>query len=376
MGLTNIDYNLNLITYHFLIRFKGVSIMNTMQAGANITVNQSGSIDLLISWLPFDFSLDVAAFVLNDTEKVRSDSDFIYLNGDIDTQADFISLSLNAGKPVFRIDVNKISSDVSKIVFAVASQNSLTGVQNLTMEIASLSVFKPESTDLQSLILGELYFKNQQWKFRALGQGYQQGIEFLASRYGAQFSKPAIKTTLPEPVHNSQSNNNSAIMNAIKEELPDVRTLITPDSVKTSIRSLKSFSWGWMLSSLVVFIIAEIAIAGLFQTNLFWSFIPQSFRYLVEIVSFALSFLLGGIIVGLVSPSIRVLEPAIAAFFSVIILLSNGFFTPHGFADFSLIKMLIGGSIAFALAMSGARLGETIAAKMGNRSSQDYINNR
>ena len=69
--------------------------MNTMQAGANITVNQSGSIDILISWLPFDFPLDVAAFVLNETEKVRSDSDFIYLNGNIDTQADFISLSLN-----------------------------------------------------------------------------------------------------------------------------------------------------------------------------------------------------------------------------------------------------------------------------------------
>jgi stress response protein SCP2 len=350
--------------------------MNTMQAGANITVNQSGTIDVLISWLPFDFSLDVAAFVLNDTEKVRSDSDFIYLNGDIDTQADFISLSLNAGKPVFRIDVHKISSDVSKIVFAVASQNALTGVQNLTVEIAGLSVFKPEATDLQSLILGELYFKNQQWKFRALGQGYQQGIEFLANRYGAQFSRPVANSSSLETVHNSQANNDSPIMNAIKEELPDVRTLITPDSVKAGIRSLKSFSWVWMLASLVVFIIAEIAIAGLFQTNLFWSFIPQSFRYLVEIVSFALSFLLGGIVVGLVSPSIRVLEPAIAAFFSVIILLSNGFFTQHGFADFSLIKMLIGGSVAFALAMSGARLGETIAAKMGNRTSQDYIDNR
>jgi hypothetical protein len=164
-------------------------------------------------------------------------------------------------------------------------------------------------------------------------------------------------------------------MDTIRAELPDVRTLITPDSVKAGIRSLKSFSWAWMLASLVVFIITEIAVAGLFQTNLFWSFIPQSFRFLVEIVSFAISFLMGGMVVGLVSPSIRVLEPALAAFFSVIILLSNGFFTPHGFADFSIIKMLIGGSIAFALAMSGARLGEKIAAKFGNRTSQDYMDN-
>jgi stress response protein SCP2 len=350
--------------------------MNNMQAGANITVNQSGSIDILISWMPFDFAIDIAAFVLNEAEKVRSDSDFIYLNGNIDTQADFISLSLNAGKPVFRIDLNRISSDVSKIVFAVASPNSLSGLQNLTMEVGNLSVFTPEQSALQSLILGELYFKNQQWKFRALGQGYQQGLEFLATRYGTQFDRQSLNSSLPQLVHNSQSTNNSAIMDTIRDELPDIRTLITPDSVKAGIRSLKSFSWAWMLFSLVVFIIAEIAIAGLFQTNLFWSFIPQSFRFLVEIVSFSISFLAGGMIVGLVSPSIRVLEPAIAAFFSVIILLSNGFFTPNGFADFSVIKMLIGGSIAFALAMSGARLGEKIAAKFGNRTSQDYLDNR
>jgi stress response protein SCP2 len=350
--------------------------MNSMQAGANIAVNQSESIDITISWLPFDFPLDIAAFVLNDAEKVRSDSDFIYLNGNIDTQADFISLSLNAGKPIFRIYFNKISADVSKIVFAVASPNSLSSVQNLHIEVGNLSAFSPEHSALQSLILGELYFKNQQWKFRALGQGYQQGMEFLATRYGTQFDRQSLNSSLPELVNNSQSNNNSAIMDTIRDELPDVRTLITPDNVKAGIRSLKSFSWAWMLASLVVFIIAEIAVAGLFQTNLFWSFIPHSFRFLVEIVSFAISFLAGGMIVGLVSPSIRVLEPAIAAFFSVVILLSNGFFTPYGFDNFSVIKMLIGGSIAFALAMSGARLGEKIAAKFGNRTSQDYIDNR
>jgi stress response protein SCP2 len=351
--------------------------MNTMQAGANISVNQSESIDISISCMPFDFPLDVAAFVLNEAEKVRSDSDFIYLNGNIDTQADFMSLSLNAGKPVFRIELNKISADVSKIVFVVASSGSLSGIQNLTMEVGNLSVFTPDNTALQSLILGELYFKNQQWKFRALGQGYQQGLEFLATRYGTQFDRQSLHSSLPQLVNNSQVNNDSnAIMDTIREELPDIRTLVTPDTVKAGIKSIKRFSWAWMLASLVVFIITEIGIAGLFQTNLFWSFIPQSFRFLVEIVSFSISFLVGGMIVGLVSPSIRVLEPAIAAFFSVIILLSNGFFTAHGFADFSLIKMLIGGSVAFALAMSGARLGEAMAAKFGNRTSQDYIDNR
>ncbi|CAG0938850.1 General stress protein 16U [Candidatus Brocadiaceae bacterium] len=351
--------------------------MNTMQAGANIAVNQSGSIDILISWLPFDISIDVAAFALNNSDKVRFDSDFIYLNGEIDTQGDFISLSLNAGKSVFRVDLNKTPSDINKIVFAVASPNSLSTIQNLNIEVKDLSVFTPENTGLQSLILGELYFKNQQWKFRALGQGYQQGLEFLAVQFGTQFNRQAQRISLPDVVNNNTTNDNAnPVFDTIKEELPDLREAFKPDNIRSGIRSLKSFSWGWMLSSLVVFIIAEIAITGLFQTNLFWSFIPISFRYLVEVVSFSLSFLIGGVVVGLISPSIRVLEPAIAAFLSVIILLSNGFFTPHGFNDFSFIKMLIGGSIAFALAMYGARLGEKIAAMLGNKTSKDYVNNR
>lgn len=352
--------------------------MNTMQAGANIAVTQSGSIDISISGIPFDFPVDVAAFVLDEAEKVRSDTDFFYLSGNVDTQGEFISLSLNAGKPVFRIDLNKISSGVNKIVFAVASSDSLAKLQNLSVEVSDLAVFKPEPVSLQSLILGELYFKNQQWKFRALGQGYQQGMEFLATRFGTQFNRQLLKTPTPDVSNNSQTKNLDyhPVLDTIKEELPDVRNMVSPDNIKAGIQSLKKFSWPWLLFSLVVFIVAEISIAGLFQTNLFWTFIPQSFRYLVEIVSFLISFLVGGMIVGLVSPSIRVLEPAIAAFFSVVVLLSNGFFTQHGFYDFSLIKLIIGGSIAFALAMSGARLGEKIAARFGNKTSQDYIENR
>ncbi len=306
---------------------------------------------------------------------MRSDSDFVYLNGEIDTQSEFISLSLSAGKPVFRVDVNKIPSDVRKIVFAVACPHSLSGLQNLKIEVKDLSVFTPENTALQSLILGELYFKNQQWKFRALGQGYQQGMEFLATQFGTHKIRQLARISPSDSVNNSQSSHNlSPVLDTIREELPDVRNLVSPDNVRASIRSLKSFSWGWMLVSLVVFIMAEITIAGLFQTNWFVTFVPHSFRYLVEVVSFSLSFLIGGITVGLVSPSIRVLEPAIAAFLSLILLLSNGFFTPNGFADFSIIKMLIGGSIAFALAMYGARLGERIAAMFGNRTSQNYFN--
>ena len=202
-------------------------------------------------------------------------------------------------------------------------------------------------------------------------------MEFLANQFGTQFSRNTQPSFLPDIVpNNTQVINEPSAFDTIKAELPDINHLTRPENIRESIQNLKKFSWGWLLSSLVVFIIAEIGIAGLFEANLFISFIPQSFRYLVEVVSFALSFLIGGLVVGLISPSVRVLEPAIAAFLSVILLLSNGFFTPNSFAHFSIMKMLIGGSIASALAAYGARIGEKIEAMLGNKASQDYINKR
>lgn len=348
--------------------------MNTMQAGANIAVNQSDTIEIIMSWLPLNASVDIAAFALTEQNKVRSDSDFIYLNGSIDIQGEFISLSLNAGKPVFKINIAKVPATINKIQFVLASDNGLSNIQQMAIEVKNIANFIPENSTLNALVLGELYFKNQQWKFRALGQGYAQGMAFIANQFGTQFIKTAPASFLPETVPN---NNSQTALDTIRDELPDIRHLTRPEKIKEHIENLKKFSWGWMLSSLVVFILAEIAIAGLFEANLFVSFIPHSFRYLVEVVSFALSFLIGGLIVGLISPSVRVLEPAIAAFISVILLLSSGgFFTPNGFANFSIMKMLIGGGIASALAAYGAVLGEKIEALLGNKASKEYINKR
>jgi hypothetical protein len=45
-------------------------------------------------------------------------------------------------------------------------------------------------------------------------------------------------------------------------------------------------------------------------------------------------------------------------------MLCISFFTPYSFIHFSFTKMLIGGAIAFCLALSGAKLGEKV---VGNR---------
>src|SRR5205823_5482905 len=71
----------------------------------------------------------------------------------------------------------------------------------------------------------------------------------------------------------------------------------------------------------------------------------------------------GGVLVGVLSPGVRMKEPAVGALISVLLVFMISFFMPNFFYAFDITKVLIGGGIAFALALAGAYSGEKF---MGN----------
>ncbi|MFZ2727792.1 MAG: TerD family protein [Methylococcaceae bacterium] len=354
--------------------------MNTLQAGANISIPQSHTIEVSVSYLPHNVALTICAFALNEFDKTRSNEDVIYFN-QAHQQSAFIRTAVNdLTKQSIHIDLSKIPSTITKIVFVIAAEYSLAQLSALTISITDLASFSPQQENLQSLILGELYLKNQQWKFKAIGQGFQHDLAFLAQRYNASIDNDAQFDTntaaLATPQHTQD--NFSAVMDTIKEELPTIKPSLRPEDVRTGIKLLKNFSWGWLLASLVVFVIVEFSLAGMMNPRVLGSYIPYSFRYLMEVLLLLFSFLIGGAIIGLISPKIRILEPAVAALLCLLLLLSNGFFTPaytYNFMYFSWWKLIIGGGLAFILAFYGARLGEKLSALLGNRNSRDYFDN-
>ncbi len=125
-----------------------------------------------------------------------------------------------------------------------------------------------------------------------------------------------------------------------------------------------SFSKKWMFASMVIFIGVELFLGGLIGHLVVGRFISLSLRFMLQGLLNLVSFFIGGFIIGLISPGIRIHEPAVGAFLSVTIMLCLSIFTPYSFIHFSLTKMLIGGVVAFFLALVGAKLGERVA---GNR---------
>ncbi len=135
----------------------------------------------------------------------------------------------------------------------------------------------------------------------------------------------------------------------------------------------KKFSWLWVWVSLVVFITIEV-IVGTFVNEL----IAGRYRtYLLglklEMLIMLGSYFFGGLAVGFFSPTVRIFEPAIGAFSAVLVTLLYSVFVPmRYFFGFDSSKVLIGGGIVFTLALLGADVGERLAAKFGNRASQEY----
>lgn len=113
-----------------------------------------------------------------------------------------------------------------------------------------------------------------------------------------------------------------------------------------------------------VFIVIELLLGGLVGNLVLGKYKSIHLNFLLQGLLNLGSYFIGGIIVGLISPGIRISEPAWGAFFSVTLMLLMTIFTPYKFLNFSVSKMLIGGLIAWTLALAGAKIGERIA---GNR---------
>ena len=149
------------------------------------------------------FDLDASAFVLNG-EKVRSDADFIFYNnknganGSVVHQGDNLTGEGEGDDEVVMVQLSKLPPDVTKISFAVTIHDADNRRQNFGMvsnafirvvndaggaEIARYDLSEDASTET-AMIFGELYRHGEEWKFKAIGQGFAGGLGPLARNYG------------------------------------------------------------------------------------------------------------------------------------------------------------------------------------------------
>lgn len=125
----------------------------------------------------------------------------------------------------------------------------------------------------------------------------------------------------------------------------------------------RSFSYKWMILSMITFIGIELVLGGVVGEWVMGRYLSHSLLFLLQGVLNLASYFIGGLIIGAVSPGLRMREPAAGAFGSVALMLGLTLFTPYSFIQFSLTKLVIGGIIACFLAYAGAELGEKLTGQ-------------
>ena len=153
-----------------------------------------------------DFDLDAAAFMLGDNGKCPTEKEFIFYGNlthpseSLKHMGDNLTGAGEGDDEQIFVDLTKIPSNVSKVAFTVTIYEAEERGQNFGQVSNSFIRIVDESTGQElihydlgedfsietAVVVGELYKHNGEWKFNAIGSGFQGGLAALCGHYGIE----------------------------------------------------------------------------------------------------------------------------------------------------------------------------------------------
>ncbi|SOD87443.1 TerD family protein [Streptomyces sp. Ag109_G2-15] len=149
--------------------------------------------------------LDVSGLLLTADGKVRSDDDFIFYNQPAGPGVTYTSGG-GAAPDAVTVDTAAVPPDIEKIVVTAspdAAGQTFQGIEpTATIRDADggsvLATFTPPQLGTETaLVVVEIYRRGDQWKARAVGQGYANGLAGIATDFGVTVEEPAAAPAAP-----------------------------------------------------------------------------------------------------------------------------------------------------------------------------------
>ena len=151
-----------------------------------------------------EFDLDAVAFCCGEDGKVHNDLDFIFYNNlkhssdAIEHLGDNLTGDGDGDDEQMQIDLSLVPQNISRINFTVTiheaeERNQNFGqVSNAYVRLANLDNDKEllrydlgEDFSIETaIVVAEIYRYNGEWKFNAIGSGFQGGLEALCKNFG------------------------------------------------------------------------------------------------------------------------------------------------------------------------------------------------
>ncbi|MBP1550529.1 MAG: TerD family protein [Oscillospiraceae bacterium] len=179
-----------------------VSLTKENPGLANVVVGLGWDINQFDNGGAFD--LDTAAFMLGDNGRCPTDKEFIFFgnlnhtSGSVQHLGDNKTGAGDGDDEQIRINLTAIPDNISRIAFTVTIYEAEERRQNFgQVNNAFIRIYNENNGeellryDLgedfsieTAVVFGELYKHNGEWKFNAIGGGYQGGLAALCANYG------------------------------------------------------------------------------------------------------------------------------------------------------------------------------------------------
>ncbi|QKV95177.1 TerD family protein [Streptomyces sp. NA02950] len=189
---------------------------HAMLKGSNIPL-ETTAIRAVLRWTPGTDvpDVDASALLLAEDDRVRSDEDFVFYNQPRHPSGLVRHLPkkrLPEGlTDTIEAELSGLEAGVRRVVLAASADGGTFGqVRDLSLvlydasaatDAEPIAIFEvqPETGREAALICGELYRREDSWKFRALGQGYDTGLVGLATEYGISVDDGEDEGAAPAP---------------------------------------------------------------------------------------------------------------------------------------------------------------------------------
>lgn len=184
---------------------RGVSLVKGQKVSLSKMDSALRNIKVCLGWDVGDnYDLDTEAFILGSNGRVLGDSWLVFYNqpsspdGAINHSGDNKTGQGDGDDEIISIDLSRVNQNVDKIVFTVtineAVQRNLnfSGVRNAFVRVINAETnielvrfdLSQYFGNFSSLIVGELYLRNGEWKFNSLANGVNEDLFGLCTRYG------------------------------------------------------------------------------------------------------------------------------------------------------------------------------------------------
>ena len=150
------------------------------------------------------FDLDAAAFVLTESGKIGTDKDFVFYGNLKHPSEAVIHLGDNltgegdGDDEQIKVDLSKVPESVQKVSFAVTIYDAETRKQNFGMVSNAFIRLVDEASNTElmrydlgeefsietAVVVAEIYKNGTEWKFNAIGSGFQGGLKALCNNFG------------------------------------------------------------------------------------------------------------------------------------------------------------------------------------------------